>query len=194
YRISLGWVLRHPAFMLGVTLCTAGLSVYLYIIVPKGFFPQQDTGRLMGNMQISPDASYALTAEKMTEFSDIVRADPAVENVGASVGGFGGGGNLNIQLKPLEQRKISADQVINRLRPKLAKVPAAQLFLQSPQDISIGGRASNSQFQYSIQADTPEEAQKWGILILEKLTTIPELRDSNTDLQNRGLQANLTYD
>src|SRR4029079_14699268 len=99
-----------------------------------------------------PDVSFAVASEKLREFSDIVRADPAVQNVGASA--FGNGGNLNIQLKPLDERKVSADQVIARLRPKLARVAGAQLFLQSPQDISIGGRQSNSQFQYSIQADT----------------------------------------
>jgi multidrug efflux pump len=196
YRVALGWVLRHPAFMLGVTVGTACLSVYLYTIIPKGFFPQQDTGRLMGNMLTSPDASFAVAAEKITEFSNIVRADPAVQNVSASAGGggFGGGGNLNIQLKPLEERKVSADEVINRLRPKLSKVAGAQLFLQSPQDIRIGGRGANSQFQYTIQADTPQDAQKWAALILAKLTTFPQLRDPNSDLQNRGLQANLRYD
>ena len=197
YRQSLRWVLlRHPLFMLGVTVGTACLSIYLYIVVPKGFFPQQDTGRLMGNVQVAPDTSFAISSQKVTEFSDIVRTDAAVENVGAAAGGggFGGGGNLNIQLKPLSERKVSADQVIARLRPKLARVAGAQLFLQSPQDISIGGRASNSQFQYSVQADTPQDAQKWAAVILDRLLTLPELRDSNTDLQNRGLQAMLAYD
>jgi hydrophobe/amphiphile efflux-1 (HAE1) family protein len=196
YGTSLGWVLRHPLFMLGVTVGTACLSIYLYIVVPKGFFPQQDTGRLMGNVQVAPDVSFAISSQKLIEFSEIVRQDPAVENVSASAGGggFGGGGNINIQLKPIEERKISADQVVARLRPKLARVAGAQLFLQSPQDISIGGRASNSQFQYSVQADTPQEAQKWAAVILDKMLTLPELRDSNTDLQNRGLQTTLTYD
>jgi len=193
YRVSLGWVLDHPLLMLGVTLGTACLSVYLYVVVPKGFFPQQDTGRLTGNVRVPPDVSFAMSSEKLQEFARIVQADPAVENVGAS-GGFGGGGNLNIQLWPLEQRKISADRVTARLRPQLARVAGAQLFLQSPQDISIGGRVSNSQFQYSVQADTPQEAQKWGSVILDRMLTLPELRDSNTDLENRGLQANLVYD
>src|SRR5204862_1172803 len=138
YRGSLGWVLDHPLLMLGVTLGTACLSVYLYVVVPKGFFPQQDTGRLTGNVRVPPDVSFAVSSEKLQDFARIVQADPAVENVGAS-GGFGGGGNLNIQLWPLEQRKISADRVTARLRPTLARVAGAQLFLQSPQDISIGG-------------------------------------------------------
>ena len=193
YGASLKWVLRHQLFMLGVTVATACLSVYLYVIVPKGFFPQQDTGRLQGNVQSSPDMSFAVVYQKFKQIVDIVGADPAVEAVGANMNGRGGG-QVNLQLKPIEIRKISADQVIARLRPKLTKIPGAQLFLQSAQDIRIGGRQSNSQFQYAVQADTPEEAQKWGQKILDKITTIPALRDSNTDLQNRGLLAILKYD
>jgi multidrug efflux pump len=194
YRISLQWVLRHQPFMLTVTIATACLSVYLYVIVPKGFFPQQDTGRLQGNVQASPDLAFAVVNEKMNQIVDIVRADPAVESVGANLNGGRGGGQVYLQLKPIEQRKVSADQVIARLRPKLQKVSGAQLFLQSAQDIRIGGRQSNSQFQYTVQADTPDEAQKWGQKILEQITKIPALRDSNTDLQNRGLLAILSYD
>jgi multidrug efflux pump len=193
YRVSLGWVLRHQPFMLGLTVVTACLSVYLYVIVPKGFFPQQDTGRLQGYIQASPDMSFAIVNQKLNQIVDIVGADPAVEAVGAALNGRGGG-QVNLQLKPIEVRKISADQVIARLRPKLAKIPGAQLFLQSAQDIRIGGRQSNSQFQYTVQADTPEEAQKWGQKILDTIKKIPALQDSNTDLQNRGLQAVLAYD
>jgi multidrug efflux pump len=193
YRVSLGWVLRHQPFMLGLTVVTACLSVYLYIIVPKGFFPQQDTGRLQGYIQSSPDMSFAIVNQKLNQIVDICRADPAVEAVGAALNGRGGG-QVNLQLKPIEVRKISADQVIARLRPKLAKIPGAQLFLQSAQDIRIGGRQSNSQFQYTVQADTPEEAQKWGQKILDTIKKIPALQDSNTDLQNRGLLAVLNYD
>jgi len=193
YRVSLGWVLRHQPFMLGLTVVTACLSVYLYIIVPKGFFPQQDTGRLQGYIQTSPDMAFAIVNQKLNQIVDIVGADPAVEAVGAALNGRGGG-QVNLQLKPIEVRKISADQVIARLRPKLAKIPGAQLFLQSAQDIRIGGRQSNSQFQYTVQADTPEEAQKWGQKILDTIKKIPALQDSNTDLQNRGLQAVLSYD
>jgi multidrug efflux pump len=193
YRVSLGWVLRHQPFMLGLTVVTACLSVYLYIIVPKGFFPQQDTGRLQGYIQSSPDMSFAIVNQKLNQIVDICRADPAVEAVGAALNGRGGG-QVNLQLKPIEVRKISADQVIARLRPKLAKIPGAQLFLQSAQDIRIGGRQSNSQFQYTVQADTPEEAQKWGQKILDTIKKIPALQDSNTDLQNRGLLAVLAYD
>jgi multidrug efflux pump len=193
YRVSLGWVLRHQPLMLGVTVATACMSVYLYVIVPKGFFPQQDTGRLQGNIQASPDMAFAIVNQKLNQIVDIVRADPAVEAVGAALNGRGGG-QVNLQLKPIEVRKISADQVIARLRPKLAKIPGAQLFLQSAQDIRIGGRQSNSQFQYTVQADTPEEAQKWGQKILDTIKKIPALQDSNTDLQNRGLLALLSFD
>ena len=193
YRVSLGWVLRHQPLMLGVTVATACLSVYLYIIVPKGFFPQQDTGRLQGYIQASPDMAFAIVNQKLNQIVDIVGADPAVEAVGAALNGRGGG-QVNLQLKPIEVRKVNADQVIARLRPKLAKIPGAQLFLQSAQDIRIGGRQSNSQFQYTVQADTPEEAQKWGQKILDTIKKIPALQDSNTDLQNRGLLAVLNYD
>src|SRR5207249_12304900 len=128
------------------------------IVVPKGFFPQQDNGRLMGNIQAAPDMAFALTSQKLKQFLDIVQADPAVQHVSGSGGGGRGGGMITIQLKPIEERKVSADQVIARLRPKLARVPGAQMFLQAAQDIRIGGRASNSQFQYTVQADTPEAA------------------------------------
>jgi multidrug efflux pump len=180
--------------MLGVTGATACLSVYLYVIVPKGFFPQQDTGRLQGNIQTAPDMAFTLSSVKLKQFLDIVREDPAIEHVTGSGGGGRGGGMIQIQLKPIEVRKISADQVIARLRPKLARVPGAQLFLQSAQDIRIGGRASNSQFQYTIQADTPEAAHEWAQKILDTVSKLPELRDTNTDLQNRGLTTTLAYD
>jgi len=194
YDSSLTWVLHHPTLMLTVTCATACLSVYLYLTVPKGFFPQQDTGRLQGGIQVPPDMSFALASEKLKQFLDIVGADSAVEHVNGSTGGGRGGGMVQIQLKPIEERRISADQVIARLRPKLAKVAGAQMFLQAAQDIKIGGRQSNSQFQYSIQADTPEAAQFWGQRILDRVSKLPELRDTNTDLAYRGLTTALTYD
>jgi multidrug efflux pump len=193
YSSSLRSVLRHPALMLCVTIATACLSVYLYVIVPKGFFPQQDTGRLQGNIQGSPDMSFAIVSQKFQQYVDIIMKDPAVRSAGGAVFGRGQG-QINIELKPVEERKITADQVIARLRPKLSVVPGSQLFLQSAQDIRIGGRQSNSQFQYTVQADTPEQAQLWGQRILDRIKKIPALRDSNTDLQNRGLLAMLTYD
>jgi multidrug efflux pump len=196
YDVTLTWVLRHPAMMLTVTCATACLSVYMYMTVPKGFFPQQDTGRMQGNIQVPPDMSFALASEKLKQFMDIIQTDPAVEHVNGSTGGGrgGGGGMVQFQLKPIEERKVSSEQVIARLRPKLARVAGAQMFLQAAQDIKIGGRQSNSQFQYSIQADTPEAAQHWGQVILDRVGKLPQLRDTNTDLAYRGLTTSLTYD
>jgi multidrug efflux pump len=190
YRRSLGWVLHHPAPMLAVTIGTACFSIYLYIIVPKGFFPQQDTGRLQGNIQSSPNLAFPIVSERLTQFMKVVQADPAVQSVAGSMQGTRGFGQLNIQLKPLEERGVSADQVIARLRPKLT-LPGANLFLQSAQEIRIGGRNSNSQFQYTIQGDTIDELQKWANIMLDAIKALPQMRDSNTDLQNRGLEARM---
>ena len=192
YRRSLKWVLFHPQLMLGVTVATACVSVYLYIVVPKGFFPQQDTGKLFGNIQSAPDLSFQVTSQRLAQFVNVVASDPAVQNMAASIGGRGNG-QLNIQLKPIEERKVSADQVIARLRPRLS-LPGSTLFLQSAQDIRIGGRGGNSQFQYTVQGDSPEEVHKWAEILLDRIKTLPQIRDSNTDLQNRGLEASLVID
>ena len=193
YRRSLRWVLQHPAPMLLLTIGTACLSVYLYIIVPKGFFPQQDTGRLQGNIQAAPNLAFNVVSERLTQFLKIVQADPAVESLSGNISGTRGYGQLNIQLKPIEQRRATADQVIARLRPK-TQLPGASLFLQSAQEIRIGGRGSNSQFQYTIQGDTVEELQKWAGIMLDGIKALPQVRDSNTDLQNRGLEARVMID
>jgi multidrug efflux pump len=196
YESCLRWVLRHQPITLGVTLATAVLSVYLYFIVPKGFFPQQDTGRLGGSLQAAQDISFEALRAKMQQFIDIVIQDPAVET---AVGFAGGGGTANtgrmfVTLKPLKERKISADQVIGRLRGKLAVVPGATLFLQSAQDLQIGGRQSNAQFQYTLQADDLNDLNHWSPLVLQKLRSIPELKDVNTDQQNRGLETYVEID
>ena len=193
YRRSLRVVLQHPALMLLVTVGTACLSVYLYIIVPKGFFPQQDTGRLQGNIQSAPSQSFAITSDRVTQFMKIIAADPAVQTIAGSVSGTRGNGQVNIQLKPIEQRDVTADQVIARLRPKLI-LPGSNMFLQSAQEIRIGGRSSNSQFQYTIQGDTVEDIQKWAAIMLDAIKGLPQIRDSNTDLQNRGLEARIVID
>src|SRR5262249_28619260 len=180
YRRSLGWVVRHPARMLALTVATASLSIYLYVIVPMGFFPQQDTGRLQGNIQFAPSQSFSVMNQRLEEYMKIVRADPAIQ----SVAGFVGGARyaqFNIQLKPLGQRNVTADQVIARLRPKLNR-PGASLFLQSAQEIRVGARGGNAQFQYTIQADTVEDTQKWAAIMLDRMKSLPEMRDSNTDL------------
>ena len=193
YRRSLRWVLHHPAPMLLLTIATASVSIYLYVIVPKGFFPQQDTGRLQGNIQSSPSQAFSITSERLEQYMKILMADPAVQNVAGSISGTRGYGQLQIQLKPLSERDVTADQVIARLRPKL-NLPGSSLFLQSAQDIRIGGRGSNSQFQYTIQGDTVEDIQKWAAIMLDRIKNLPQVRDSNTDLQNRGLEARIVID
>jgi multidrug efflux pump len=193
YRHSLRWVLRHPALMLLVTVGTASLSVYLYIIVPKGFFPQQDTGMLQGNIQSAPNTAFPIVSDRLTQFMKVIQADSAVENVAGNANGTRGYGQFNVMLKPLSERKATADQIIQRLRPK-TQLPGASLFLQSPQDIRIGGRNSNSQFQYTLQADTVDELQKWANTMLDAIKALPQVRDSNTDLQNKGLEARVVID
>jgi multidrug efflux pump len=200
YQRSLRLVLRHPAFTLVVLLITVGLNIHLFIIVPKGFFPQQDTGRINGGMQGSQDTSFQAMRLRMVRFVDIVKADPAVANVVAFTGGGGPSGittntgRMFIALKPLNERKVSADQVINRLRPQLAQVPGASLFLQSSQDLRIGGRRTNAQYQYTIQSENLQDLNKWGPVLLEQMRKLPGLTDVNTDQQNDGLQASLVYD
>jgi multidrug efflux pump len=193
YRRTLGWVLRHQPLMLLVTLGTIGLSIYLYVIVPKGFFPQQDTGRIMGGLQASQDISFPSMKEKLKDFVGIIRSDPGVETVVA----FAGSGNTArafITLKPKNERKLSSDQVIARLRPKLAKVPGATLFLQAVQDLQIGGRMGNAQYQYTLQDENVDELYTWSPRMLAKLKTLPLLRDVNTDQQVHGLQEMVVVD
>ncbi len=189
-------VLRHQPLTLLITIGTAALSIYLYVIVPKGFFPQQDTGRLQGSVQAAQDISFAAMKEKMTQFVGIVMKDPAVQ----TIVGFAGGntsanqGRMFITLKPLAERKISADQVIGRLRRKLAVVPGATLFMQSAQDLTIGGRQSQAQFQYTLQGENLNDLNHWSPLLLQKLRSLPELRDVNTDQQDKGLEATVIID
>ena len=196
YRHGLDWVLRHQPLTLAVTIATACLSVYLYILVPKGFFPQQDTGRVMGSVQAAQDISFTAMKGKMTQFVNIVMKDPAV----STVVGFAGGnttyntGRMFIMLKPLSERKISADQVIGRLRGKLAVVPGATLFMQSAQDLTIGGRMGQAQYQYTLQGENLAEMNEWSPRLLQKLRALPQLRDVNTDQQDKGLEASVVID
>ncbi len=193
YRRSLRWVLHHPALMLFVTIGTACFSIYLYIIVPKGFFPQQDTGLLQGSIQSAPNQAFAITNERLGQFMKIVTSDPAVASAAGSIQGTRGFGQMNIQLKPLAERNVTADQVIARLRPKL-QLPGSTMFLQSPQELRVGGRGGNAQFQYTVQADTIEDLQKWAGIMLDGIKALPQIRDSNTDLANRGLETRLVID
>jgi multidrug efflux pump subunit AcrB len=196
YRGGLVWVLRHQPLTLAVTILTAGLSIYLYIIAPKGFFPQQDTGRLGGSVIAEQDISFPAMKAKMKQYVDIVLKDPGVSNAVAFSGGQGSSnsGRMFIVLKPPSQRKATADQIINRLRGKLAVVPGATLFLTATQDLQIGGRQSSAQFQYTLQDEDLQELNYWAPRILEKLRTLPELRDVNTDQQDKGLAADVVVD
>jgi multidrug efflux pump len=195
YERTLGWALRHTAIVLLVLIATIGLNVYLYVIVPKGFFPQQDTGRLIGGLVGDQSISFQAMSKKLAQLQQIVGADPAVD----SVVGFTGGRQTNsgfvfIGLKPLSQRDLSADQVIARLRPKLNQVAGARLFLQAVQDIRVGGRQSNAQYQYTLQADDTTELYHWAPILTAALQKVPDLADVNSDQQQGGLETDVTID
>ncbi len=195
YARSLRVVLHHPQLTLVMTLLAVAINVYLYVVVPKGFFPQQDTGRIGGAIVADQDISFAAMKEKLHDFLRIVQADPAVQNVE----GFTGGGQLNVArmqaaLKPLDERKLSADQVINRLRGKLARIPGATLYLQAAQDFRVGGRGSNSQYQYTLQSDSLRDLTEWAPKLLAKMKTLPAVLDANSDQQVHGLETELTID
>ena len=196
YETSLAWVLRHPAFTLTVLLITIAVNIYLLVIVPKGFFPQQDNGTIFGGIQGAQDISFQRMRSLTDEFVELIKSDPAVQNVMAFTGGNGAvnGGFVYLGLKPLDQRRISASQVIDRLRPKLTSLPGATVFLQAGQDLRIGGRQSNAQFQYTIQSDSVRDLVQWGPALLQQMKKLPLLTDVNTDQQNSGLQASLVYD
>jgi len=197
YDRSLRWVLRHRRFILLVTFATICLNVYLYTIVAKGLFPQQDVGRIVGSIQAEQDISSTAMRDKMREFVNTVMADPDVSNVVAFSGGTGNPtntGRMFVVLKPWGERKISVDLVIQRLRGKLAHVPGATLFLQAVQDVRVGGRMSNAQYQYTLQSTDLNELNSFAPRMLAKLRTVEGLRDVATDQQNLGLQASLVID
>ena len=197
YESTLRIVLRHQFLTLLVTLSTVGLTVYLYVIVPKGFFPQQDTGRLTGSLLADQDTSFKSMARLLEMFAAAVSEDPAVSGVTASIGGMGGAtnsGRMFVSLKPLHERKLSADKVIARIRAKASKIPGATLLLQAVQDLRIGGRASSAQFQYSLRGDSLDELTDWSSKLLREMRKIPGLVDVNTDQQNKGLQTRLDID
>ncbi len=200
YERTLAWALGHPRTMLLVTLATVALNVALFVIVPKGFFPQQDAGRLTGMIVASQDISFQAMRNKLAEVVEIIRSDPAIDNVIAFTGGSGGGGNAKntgrmfIALKPRDERDLDADGVIGRLRPKLATVAGAPTFLQPVQDLRIGGRPSSSQYQYTLQGESFEELAKWAPRLVQKLRGVPGLADVTSDQQDRGLEASLVID
>jgi multidrug efflux pump len=195
YGRSLGWGLSHGIIVMGVLLATVCLNVYLYVQIPKGFFPQQDTGRLIGSIQADQSISFQAMRQKLQDFMVIVSGDPAVENVVGFTGGAQrNSGQMFAALKPIAQRRETADQVIARLRVKLSKEPGANLFLQPVQDIRIGGRQSNAQYQFTLQADDLGDLRAWEPKIRAALSQLPELADVNTDQQDKGLQTSLVID
>ena len=196
YEHALRWVLQYKLIMLFVTIGTAALSVYMFSAVNKGFFPQQDTGRINGFIQADQDTSFVEMSKKMRAFTDIVMADPAVDTVTSFTGGGNGTSTARMfaQLKPLAERKIDADHVIARLRGKTAHIPGASLFLQSVQDVTIGGRFGGAQYQYTLQADNLDDLYHWAPIVMDRMRQIPELRDINSDQQNKGLQTYLAID
>ncbi|KVU25932.1 nodulation protein [Burkholderia ubonensis] len=195
YERSLSWALRHPLMILAILFATIGLNVYLYIVVPKGFFPQQDTGLMIGGIQADQSTSFQAMKLKFSEMMRIVQANPNVK----SVAGFTGGSQTNsgfmfVTLKDRTERKLSADQVIQQLRRPLADVAGARTFLQAAQDIRVGGRQSNAQYQFTLLGDSSAELYKWGPLLTEALQKRRELTDVNSDQQQGGLEAMVTID
>jgi multidrug efflux pump len=195
YEASLAWALRHGTLMMLILLATVCLNIYLYVIVPKGLFPQQDTGRLVGSIQADQAISFQAMEKKLADFTRIVEADPAVDTVVGFTGGLRrNSGVMFVTLKPLAQRKMSADRVIARLRGKLANEPGASLILQAVQDIRVGGRASGAQYQYTLQADDLNALRRWEPKVRGAMDKLPELADVNTDREDKGLQTSLEID
>jgi multidrug efflux pump len=195
YRVSLAWSLRNPLIILLLLFAAVALNVYLYTVIPKGFFPQQDTGRLVGFIRADQSISFQAMRAKLAAFVDIVKSDPAVDNVVA----FTGGGQRNrgsmfIALKPLAERGVTADRVIARLRVKLAREPGAQLFLNPVQDIRVGGRLSDATYQYTLLADDLAELRDWTPRLEAEVRRVRELTDVNTDQEARGLQTTLVLE
>jgi multidrug efflux pump len=195
YRRTLHWVLAHPRLTLTALLLTVALNVALLIFIPKGFFPTQDTGLLAGGLQGRQDTSFAVMDDSLRQIEGVIKADPAVANVvGFTGGGATNTGNVFVSLKPLAQRKISAAAVINRIRPKLNRLPGASVFLQAQQDLRIGGRSSNAMYQYTIQSDTLTDLTTWGPTLMTQMKKLPGFQDVNSDQQNGGLDEKLDYD
>ncbi|MGD1078372.1 MAG: efflux RND transporter permease subunit [Candidatus Sulfotelmatobacter sp.] len=196
YRGSLHWVLDHPTLTLVVLFVTIALNVVLIVKIPKGFFPTEDTGAITGSVRGPQDASFPAMNDSIQQIGRVIKNDAAVENVIAFTGGGGAtnNGSLYVALKPLADRNISAAQIIDRLRPQLNRLPVASAFLQSVQDLRIGGRSSNAMYQYTIQSDTVQDLSKWGPIILSAMQHLPGLQDVSSDQQNGGLDELMNYD
>jgi multidrug efflux pump len=196
YRRSLHWVLDHPLPTLIVLFITIALNVVLIIKIPKGFFPQQDTGAISGGVQGPQDSSFFAMNDSIQQIVGVIKKDPAVANVIGFTGGSSATntGSIYIALKPLAERKVSAAQIINRLRPQLNRLPVASAFLQASQDLRIGGRSSNAMYQYTLQSDNVQDLFKWGPILLREMKRLPGLQDVNSDQQNGGLDQLMNYD
>jgi multidrug efflux pump len=196
YRRSLHWALGNPGLVITALLLTIALNVAIAIKIPKGFFPQQDTGQLGGAIRGPQDASFPAMNASLLQVQDVIKKDPAVQNVIGFTGGGGptNSGNVFVILKPLNERKISAAEVINRLRPKLNRITGASTFLQASQDLRIGGRGGNAMYQYTIQADNVNDLQVWGPKLLAAMMHLPGFQDVSSDQQNGGLDQMLTFD
>jgi HAE1 family hydrophobic/amphiphilic exporter-1/multidrug efflux pump len=199
YDRGLKVVLRHQAMTLGVLLVTIGFTGYLYVVIPKGFFPQQDIGFIIGISEAAQDISTSAMMQRQLALAEVVARDPDIANFSASVGPTGGSQTTNngrfwIGLKPREERSASADQIINRLRPQTAKVQGVSLFLQAAQDINVGGRIARSQYQYTLQDANLAELNEWAPKVLAKLRTLPELQDAASDQQTNAAAVTMTID
>ncbi|HKD76458.1 MAG TPA: efflux RND transporter permease subunit, partial [Ktedonobacterales bacterium] len=192
YERTLSWVLRHPRTILAVALATVALSIYLFFVIPKGFFPQQDNGRMMGALIADQDTSFQAMNLLLTEYVKHIKADPAVEHVVGFAGGNAGATNtarMFISLKPLGVRRLSADLVIARLRKELSHIPGAMLYLQASQDVRVGGRMSNAQYQYTLQSTDLDELIKWAPRLTQALRHLPQLTEVSSDQQDNGPDA-----
>ncbi|GFO55923.1 multidrug resistance protein MdtC [Geomonas sp. Red276] len=198
YRQTLRWALRHHRITLAVMLTTLVVNGFLFYLVPKGFFPEQDTGRLAGSIQAAQDISFQAMSDKLKQVVAIVKTDPDVDYVVGFTGGGGGAttntARLFISLKPFDKRKATAQQVIKRLRPKLASIPGAPAFLQPVQDLRVGGRISNALYQYTLQGNNPADLNTAAQKLLGKFRSVPQLADVSSDLQDRGREATLVID
>jgi len=196
YGKTLGLVLRHPAVTMLVLLVTIAANVMLFIRVPKGFFPQQDNGRVQGSIQADQDTSFETMDKILLRMVNIVASDPGIDVANGFTGG-GGGGNtarMFVSLKPLNERKATADEIIARLRPKLARVPGAVLYLQASQDLRVGGRMGAAQYQFTMRGDNVEDLTAFAPRMLTQLQTVPLITDVNSDQLNHGLQEMVQYD
>ncbi len=200
YASSLSWTLQHSRLMLAILVVTVAANVYLFIIVPKGFFPEQDTGRITGNIQGAQDISFQAMEKKLARIVDIIKEDPDIDYVVGFTGGGGGGGSTTnsarmfITMKPFEKRSANSADVIKRLRKKLSGVPGAPTFLQPVQDLRVGGRISSALYQYTLQSASVSELNSWSQKLLQKLRSVPQVVDLNSDQQNKGRQASLVID